>query len=122
MMQNIINLILNTLFVSIPEETIWVILTLIFLKRFDLLDKYRLKENIKWILLPVIPTAIITNIFRHIVHAPQIVMFIVAQVVFYSLVIYIIKETTIIEEKPPYLKTLLYAFLSNIMIYYEYNL
>lgn len=116
-MQNVINLVLNTLFVSIPEETVWVIFTLIFLKRFDLLDKYRWKENIRWIMIPVIPTAIITNIFRYIIHVPQLAMFIIAQAIFYSLMIYIIKESTFIEHKPPYLKVLLYAFLSNIIIF-----
>lgn len=115
-MQNVINALMNTILVSIPEETVWVILTLIFLKRFDLLDRYRWRENVKWVMIPVIPTAISINIFRYILHTPKIVMFVVSGLIFYSLIIYIVKKTSFAEEEVPYLKILLYAFLSSFIL------
>lgn len=115
-MQNVINALLNFLAVSVPEECVWCILTLIFLKRFDLLDRFRWRENIKWLLIPIIPTAISINIFRYILHTPKIIMFLVSGAIFYGLIIYIVKKTSFASQEVSYLKVLFYAFLSNLIL------
>lgn len=110
-MQNVTNALLNCLTVSIPEEIVWFFLTMILLKRFDLLDRYRWKENIKWLLIPVIPTAISINLFRYILSFPKIYMFFVTLSLFIILISYVIKKTKRIEEKYIYLKVILYSFI-----------
>jgi hypothetical protein len=58
-------LLINTIVVSIPEEAFLVILTLILMRRFDLLEFK--KANILKILLVVIPIAFVSNILRGLV-------------------------------------------------------
>ena len=67
MVQNITNAILNFLSISLFEEFGWVLLILIFLKRFDLLDRYMWKQNIGWIFIPTILTSISINVFIYII-------------------------------------------------------
>lgn len=63
-MENVVNGLMNLILVSLPEEFIWCITVLIFLRRFDLLDKYRWKENIKWLAIPVLFSSISINLLR----------------------------------------------------------
>jgi len=121
-MENIINAMLNLVIVSVPEETIWLLMTMIALKRFDLLDRYRWRENIKFILLPIITTAISINLFRYIIIIPKPIMTLISIIVFNVFIIYILKRTSFIEDKWLILKTLLFSFINLFIIILIENL
>ena len=109
--QNIINAILNFLTISIFEELGIVLLILIFLKRFDLLDKYMWRFNIKWILLPVILSSISINVFLYII--PNFILkFFISITVLYFSINYILIKTDPIEEKIKWYKILISIILS----------
>lgn len=110
-MENMISALLNLLLVSLPEELLWLIFTLIFMGRFDLLDFKRLKRNIKWLILPVIPTAILINCLIYIFQINGLIKTIIALIVFYPLVLHILKKNKKIEISHE--KT--WAFISCIM-------
>jgi len=116
MLQNIINATLNCIFVSVPEELVWVICSLILLKRRDLLDIYRWKRNIKELLIPVIPVAISINIMRYILHINNTINFIVIEVMICSLMIYLIKRNNFLDEKINYIKIIFYVILVDIVM------
>lgn len=114
MVQNITNAVLNFCFISLPEELIWILLCIIFLKRYDLLDKYMWKENIKWIMLPVILSSISINIFIYII--PNFILkFFVTLFVLYFSIDYILKKTDPIDEDIKWYKILI-SILSSIFI------
>jgi len=53
-MQGVTNALLNMILVSIPEELFLTVMTLIFLKRFDMLDIRMWRYNLKWIMIPIV--------------------------------------------------------------------
>lgn len=114
-MSNILSAVLNTVFVSIPEEFVWVVLTLILLKRFDLLDIHRWKENIKWILIPVIPTVIVTNVLKYF-NLPRVAWFVSCSIIIYTLLIYIVKKTDTEECFSSSLKVIICSFIASFII------
>jgi len=116
MMHDITNALLNFLLVSVSEEFVWLLITLILLKRFDLLDKYRWKSNILNFLIPILPTAFYINLSRYILHMPRMIILFGSIIMFYSLTLYIIKKNSFIDEKLPYLKTLLFVFIGILII------
>ena len=65
------HIILNTIFVSLPEEAFIAIITLIFLKLNNLLDIYMWNRSLKWIALAVLPVSIMINILKYIIIVPQ---------------------------------------------------
>ncbi len=110
-MNSVINGLMNLILVSVPEETIWVLTTLIFLKRFDLLDKYRWKENLKWIIIPVILSSLSINILRYIINAPRLTISLTAILTIYIGIIIILKSRNVLNEKIPYIKTFTFVIL-----------
>lgn len=114
-MEGIVRVITNTLFVSIPESVIWVLFVFILMKRFDLLDHYRWKENLKWILIPSGFMALSTNIFRFIIPSKAL-MFIISLTVLYVLVFYVLQKSSTIELKINKLTLLLYIIIAGVAI------
>jgi len=114
MMQSITNAVLNGLLVSIPEEFLWLLTVLIFMKRFDLLDKYMWKQNIKYLFLPIITTSMIISILRYIIIVPRIFMTLSAILTMYLAIIYILKipKNNPLKEKISYFKILFYVIVS----------
>jgi hypothetical protein len=116
-MQGIINAILNTLFVSLPEEFLWCLTILLFLQRSDLLDVYRWKRNLKEILLPVIvPVAVSINIMRYILHTNNLINFIIIEIMMCILIIGLIKRNNFLNEQINYLKIIIYVILADFII------
>lgn len=109
-MQNVINALLNTLFVSLLEEFIWVIFTIVFLGRYDLIDWRRWKRNIKLLSIPVFPVAITINIFRYILIIPRPIMSILTSLILLGLIYYIVKITDRIQNTK-FIKVLICVFL-----------
>jgi hypothetical protein len=114
-MQNWINALLNCLLVSIPEEIVWVTLTLVLLKRFDLLDWRRWKRNIKWLSIPIIPVAISINILKYIFVIPRLVMSISTLIMLILLIIYIVKKTDKLKNTKIY-KVILFTLFGSCLI------
>lgn len=92
-MQNIITALLNTLFVGIPEEFIWVTFVLVLIKRFDLLDWKRWKRNIKFLSIPIISVACSINFFKYVFNLPQFFIRIITLIMLFTLIIYISNKT-----------------------------
>lgn len=115
-MQNVVNAVLNTIFVSIPEEIVWVVFTLMLLKRMDLLDIYRWKHNIKEIMIPVIPIAILINVFRYILHISNLANFLIIEVLMCGLIMYVIKRNNFLNEKINYVKIIMSVIVSDFII------
>lgn len=65
-MNIIILIILNTILVSIPEEMFYMIMAMIILGKRNLIDTSIIKYNIGKLLLPVIPSALLSNIIRYV--------------------------------------------------------
>jgi hypothetical protein len=112
LMQNIINALLNMLLVSVPEEFIWSVLSLIFLKRFDLLDWRRWKYNLKQLMIPVLPTALMINILRYIIIVPKPIMTLINVVLINVLIIIMLKHNKRVEDKFLIIKSVLFNLLS----------
>ena len=93
-MQELANAILHLILVSIPEELFLTITTLIFMKRFDMLDIQMWKLNFKSIMIPVLPVAIMINISRYVVVTYQPVMMIATIALFYIILVYILKQNS----------------------------
>jgi len=93
-MQELANAILHLILVSIPEELFLTIMTLIFMKRFDMLDIQMWKLNFKSIMIPVLPVAIMINISRYVVVTYQPVMMIATIALFYIILVYILKQNS----------------------------
>ena len=115
-MQNVTNALLNLILVSIPEEIFLVIMTLIFLKRFDMLDIRMWRINLKWIAIPVIPVAIMINLFRYIIIIPKPITSLIVLVLMNILMIYIILKNSNEKQKSLVLKTILFTFMSFIVL------
>lgn len=113
MLQSITNAVLNTIFVSIPEEFIWVVFTLILLKRRDLLDIYFWKQNLKQIMIPVLPVAISINLMRYILHIDRLTNFIIIEIMMSCLVIFLVKKNNFLNEKINYFKIIFYVILAD---------
>jgi len=118
MIHNIINALMSGLFVSIPESFIWVLTVLIMMRRFDLIDKYRWKDNIWYLMLPVISSSVIINMLRFIINAPRIIISLIAILTIYISMIYILKSPKInfLNEKVKYLKLFLLVLLNFAMM------
>ena len=115
MEQNIMNAVLNFLSISLFEELGWVLLILIFLGRFDLLDRYMWRCSIKWIFLPVILTSISINIFIYII--PNFILkFFVSLIIMYCSINYILIKTDPLDEKIKWYKILISIILSIVMM------
>lgn len=109
--------ILNTIAVGIPEEIVCLMITLILLGRFDLIDRHRLKENYKLLILPILFNTIYINTCRYVLIIPQ-------KYTFYSIIIisalfmrYIVYKRPIDNEgKYIFLKILVCTFLTNLIL------
>ena len=116
MIHDITNALLNFLLVSVLEEFVWLLITIILLKRFDLLDRYRWKESMREFLIPILPTALYINLSRYVLHMPRIIILFGCIFIFYGLTLYIIKKNSFIDEKLPYLKILMFVFIGILII------
>jgi hypothetical protein len=87
-------------------------MTLIFLKRFDILDFQMWRYYLKWIMVPVIPVAIMINVFRYLVIIPKSILMLISISVLYILIIYLIIKNSYSINKNIYLKTIIFLMLS----------
>ena len=110
-MQGVTNALLNTILVSIPEESFIVIMTLVFLRRFDMLDIRMWKHSLKWIMVPTLPVAIMINVFRYIVIIPKPLMSLTSFILMVVLIIYLIVKNSYDIDKKIIFKTIIFTIL-----------
>jgi hypothetical protein len=115
-MQSVINALLNTLFVSIPESLISVLFIFFLLKRNDLLDIYRWKTNLKSIMIIVLPVATSVNIMKYILSINNLTIFITTEIMMIMLIIFTIKKNNVLQEKVNYLKIIIYVLISDFIL------
>lgn len=115
MSQNVVNALLNFILVGIPEELFLTIIMLILMKRFDLIDIRIWKQNIKWLAIPVLPVALMINIFRYILMIPKPLMTIIDLILFFVLMVYVLKKNSFDFCKKEY-KDLIISFALSFML------
>jgi len=115
-MQGVTNALLNTILVSIPEEAFIVIMTLVFLKRFDMLDIRMWKHSLKWVMVPTIPVAMVINVFRYIIIIPKPTMSLIAFILMNVLILYVVIKNSYSIDKKLIFKTIIFTVLSFIIV------
>jgi len=90
-MQNVLNALFNLILVSIPEEIFLVVMTLIIIKRFGMLDVRMWRQNLKWIMIPAIPMAMMINLFKYFIIIPMFST-IICLITFYILIVLIVNK------------------------------
>ena len=95
-MQGFTNILFDLVLVTIPEQFFLVVMTLIFLKKFGILDVLMWKQNIKWIFIPVIPISIIEDINTFIITNELFssILTVLNLIFFYILIVYVIKNNS----------------------------
>lgn len=116
MSQSVVNALLNFIFVSIPEEIFLVAMTLIFIKRFDLLDIRMWKQNLKWLIIPILPVSLMITIFKYIFVIPRPFMTIINLIIFYILMTFILRKNSFEFNKKDYWNLLLGFSLSFVVL------
>ena len=111
-MQGVTNALLNTILVSIPEEAFIVIMTLVFLKRFDMLDIRMWKHSLKWVMVPTIPVAMVINVFRYIIIIPKPTMSLIAFILMNVLILYVVIKNSYSIDKKLIFKTIIFTLSS----------
>jgi len=109
-MQSFINALLNMFFVSLPEELFVVSIVLIFIGRDDLLDLRMWKDNIKWVSIPAIGMSFIIS-FSRFINISKPLSQITGMILLYLLILVVIKNNNLLQEKTKYFKILFYTAL-----------
>ena len=91
-MHNLANIALNFFLITIPEQLFLILMTLILTKKFGLLDVRMWRENLKWIMIPLIPISILISINEEIVN--NSIMTIANLIVFYIIITFVIKQNS----------------------------
>lgn len=115
-MNNVMTALLNMILVSIPENIFIVVMTLIFLKRFDLLDFRMWKQNLKWIMIPSISIAIMINMFKYIIVIPRPITSLSCLVIMNILILYIVLRNTYEVNKKLIFKISIATFMSFVAV------
>jgi len=98
-MNCLINIIIGFFFLAIPEVIFMSVLLIKFMGRKDLLDIYRVKENIKWYMIMVIPPALIMSILLYGFRIQQNIASLINLILLYFISIYVFNKTNIEETK-----------------------
>ena len=114
--QYLTNAILNTIFNALPEEIFIVVITLSFLKIYNLLDILTWKHNLKLILLTALPVSIMINIFRYVIIIPKQTMMISTMIMMIILIECIVIKHSFSINIPLIFKTAIYTIGSFVII------
>jgi len=114
-MQGVINALLSTILVSIPEELFLTGMTLILLKRFDMLDIRMWKQNLKWIIIPVLSMSVNINTTKYILQLPKVTCSLSSLIIFIITFTYIIRKNSFEFKKRDYCKLFVCIIFSLIM-------
>jgi len=114
-MNDLVNGLLSCVFITIPETMFMVLLLIRICGRKDLLDVYRIKENIKSYIILIIPVSILMDVMNYgLKIKPRGVSVLTCLLVLYILTVYIFRKTEIEETKYLQFK----VFMSLIPIYF----
>lgn len=114
-MHDLTNALLNLILVSIPEELFLTSMTLILLKRFDMLDIRMWKYNLKWIMLPVLLMGLDVNITRYILDIPRVITSLSSLLIFFISFTYMIWKNSYELRRKDFRKIIISISLSFII-------
>lgn len=92
-MKDLVNIIICFFFMAIPEFIFMSILLIKFMGRKELLDTYRLRENIKWYMVLVIPPSLLMSILLYGFKLQQNIASLISLLFLYLLSIYVFEKT-----------------------------
>ena len=115
-MQGVINALLNFVLVSVSEELFLTSMTLILLKRFDMLDIRMWRYNLKWIMIPVVLMALDINITKYIFQFPKVVCSLSSLIIFIISFTYIIRKNSFEFKRREYGKIFI-CLLSSFVVF-----
>lgn len=117
-MTNIIKALLNALLISIPEEMFLVTMTLILLKRFDLLDIRVWRRNLKWFAISVIPVALVSDLLRYVIKTGNDITSLTVFILMMILICFVVLKNNYMNENKIIisLKIFFYVSLSFIIL------
>ena len=110
---NLANIALNFFLVTIPEQLFLILMTPILVKKFGLLDVRMWRENIKWIMVPLIPISILISINETIVNSS--IMTIINLIIFYIIITFTIKQNSDNFQPKDY-KKIFFKFIISLFI------
>lgn len=120
-------IIINMIIVSVPEEFLMVLITLILMRRYDFIDRYNIENNLKKIMfIAVIPCVILFSYTLYGLELNFYLKMIINAMVFYVLMLLLLKSKE-------WLKLALFSMLSmfiviileltvNLILVYVFNL
>lgn len=92
-MQDLVNIIICFCFLAVPEFIFMSILLIKFMGRKELLDTYRLRENIKWYIILVVPPSLTMSILLYGLKFQQNIASLISLLFLYLLSIYVFEKT-----------------------------
>lgn len=116
-MTNVIHALLSSVCITIPEFIFMAIITLKLLKRNDMLDFYDLKNNLLSILTITIPPAILYDTLNYIIKTQSLINRIIAFILLYILLIYILKQRELCSYSKLKQKALIYLIISLLIVF-----
>ena len=96
-MKDLVNIIICFFFLALPDVLFMTILLIRFMGRKDLLDIYRLKENIKWYIILIVPPSLLISILIYGFKIQRNIASLTSLLILYLLSIYVFKKTNIEE-------------------------
>ena len=101
-MENLFNIIICFFFLAVPEMIFMTVLLIKFMGRKELLDVYRLRENIKWYSILIIPPSLLISIAIYGFNIQRNIASIISLILLCVLSTYVFEKTKLEETK--YLK------------------
>jgi len=106
-MKDLINIITCFFFLAVPDFIFMVILLIKFMGKGELLDVYRLKENIKWYIILIIPPSILVSVLIYGFKFQRNISSIISLILLYFISIYVFEKTKVEEVKHLRIKILI---------------
>jgi len=98
-MKDLVNIIMCFCFMAVPESIFMAILLIKFMGSKELLDTYRLRENIKWYIILVIPPSLLISILIYGFGLQRNIASLSSLFLLYLLSVYVFEKTKVEEVK-----------------------
>ena len=98
-MKDLTNIITCFFFLAVPDFIFMVMLLIKFMNKRELLDVYRLKENIKWYIILITPPSLLVSVLIYGFKFQRNISSIISLILLYFISIYVFEKTKIEEVK-----------------------
>lgn len=106
-MKDLINIITCFFFLAVPDFIFMAMLLIKFMGKGELLDVYRLKENIKWYIILIIPPSLLVSVLIYGFKFQRNISSIISLILLYFISIYVFEKTKVEEVKHLRIKILI---------------